>query len=173
MDPVEPTALFRTGSVAKAITSVSIHQLMERGIVSYDTQVASILDLRALPGSETDPRLDDVTVDHFLTHTSGMYSEDNIYDVADEVAEAVGAGPPLTNEEIMSYIVSHPFVFDSETGWDYNNYGYIMLDMLLEQTTGQEYSEYVLENSFRGVGVGRARVAHGLESELAPTEVDL
>ena len=172
VEPIGPTALFRTGSIGKAATSLAIHQLMDRGSLTYDSPPAALLGLQALPGNETDPRLDDVTVDHLLTHTSGMYSEDDIYNVADAVADAVGAGPPPTNEEISSYIVSHPFLFDPETGWDYNNYGYIMLDMMVEHVSEKPYSEYVLDNLFRPVGVGRPRVAHGLESELAPTEVN-
>ena len=35
----------------------------------------------------------EVTVDHLLTHTSGMYSEDNIYEVSDVVADAARRRP--------------------------------------------------------------------------------
>ncbi len=170
--PVQPTALFRIGSIGKAITSIAVHQLIEQGLLDYDTLATSLLDLRPLPGEETDPWLDSVTVDHLLTHTSGMYSEDDIYAVSDKVATAVGAGPPPTKEEMISFIVSHPFVFEPGTNWDYNNYGYITLDMLLESITGEGFVNYVLDEIFRPVGVGRARQAHRLEIELAPTEVD-
>jgi len=172
VEPVQPTALFRTGSIGKALTSVAVHQVLEEGNLGYETPVTSVLDLQALPDAQTDPRLDETTVDHLLTHTSGMYSEDNVYNVADVVAEAVGEGPPPTTDEVFSYIVSHPFIFDPTTSWDYNNYGYMMLGEMVATITETNFSEYVQENIFRSVGVGRARVAHMLENELAPTEVD-
>ncbi len=172
VEPIAPTALFRTASIGKAITSVAIHQLIESDLLEYETSVESVLALEPLPGQSVDPRLADVTVDHLLTHTSGMYSEDNIYDVGDLVADAIGAGPPPTNDEIFSYIVSHPFIFDPETDWDYNNYGYMMLGDLVRESTGQPLAEYVLGHVFRPIGVGRARPGRQLESELAPTEVD-
>jgi CubicO group peptidase (beta-lactamase class C family) len=170
--PVQPTSLFRIGSIGKPLTSIAIPQLIEDDLIGYDTLIQGTLDLQPLPGQQTDPWLDTVTVDHFLTHTGGMYSEDNIYVVGDKVAAAVGAGPPPTKDEISSYIVSRPFIFEPGTDWDYNNYGYMMLDMLLERLTGNSFVEYLLDNVFRPVGISRARQAHQLQSELAPTEVD-
>lgn len=172
VDPVQPTALFRTASIGKAITSVAIHQLIESGLLDYTTHVNSILNLQPLPGHDTDPRLDQVTVDHLLTHTSGLYSEDNVYEVSSVVARELGVGPPHTSEELAGHIVGHPFNFDPETDWDYNNYGYMMLDMMLRRVTGQHFVEYVQDKVFRPVGVGRARRANVAESELSPTEVN-
>ena len=170
VEPVQPTTLFRTGSIAKAITSIAVHQLIEGGLLSYDTPVASTLGLQPLPGHVTDPRLAQVTVDHLLTHTSGLSSVDSVYVIDERVAAAVGAGPPPTKREILSYVVGQPFMFDPGTVWDYNNYGYIMLDQLIEHASGEPYEEYVLNHVFRPVGVGRARVAHQLLSERVPTE---
>jgi CubicO group peptidase (beta-lactamase class C family) len=172
VEPAQPTALFRIGSIGKAVASIAVHQLIERGLLGHEALVTSMLDLQPLPDEHTDPWLDTVTVDHFLTHTSGMYSEDDIYSVSDKVSAAAGAGPPPTKEEMISFIVSRPFLFEPGTDWDYNNYGYIALDMLLENLTGEEFVNYVLDEIFRPVGVGRARQAHQLEIELAPTEVD-
>ncbi len=170
VEPVQPTTLFRTGSIAKAITSIAVHQLIERGLLSYETLVAPILDLRPLPGEHTDPRLATVTVDHLLTHTSGLSSVDSVYVIDERVAAAVGAGPPPTKREILSYVVGQPFMFDPGTVWDYNNYGYIMLDQLIEHASGEPFEQYVLDHIFRRAGVGRARVAHQLLSERVPTE---
>jgi len=169
VEPVQPTTLFRTGSIGKAITSIAVHQLIERGLLDYATLVASTLGLQPLPGEQTDPRLAGVTLDHLLTHTSGLSSVDNIYEVAELVTEAVGAGPP-TKQEIIAYIIGQPFVFDSGTAWDYNNYGYMMLDQLVQRATGESYAEYVVDQIFHQVGVGRARVAHQLATERFPTE---
>jgi len=68
---VKPDALFRIASMSKPITSVAIHQLIERGLLSYDTRVVDVLDLRPPEGLQADPRLADVTIDHLLYHTGG------------------------------------------------------------------------------------------------------
>jgi hypothetical protein len=101
-----------------------------------------------------------------------MSSEDNVYAVNKKVAAALGVEPPATKEEISSYIVSYPFRFDPGTDWDYNNYGYIMLDLLTKHATGTQFVDSLLDTTFRPAGIGRARLSHMLRSELAPTEVD-
>ena len=57
VEPAEPTALFRIGSIGKAIASVAIHQLIERGLLSYDTRIVDVLDLEPPQGRQADPRL--------------------------------------------------------------------------------------------------------------------
>ena len=169
VEPVQPTTLFRIGSISKSITSVAIHQLIERGLLAHSTLVQPILGLQPPPGRSTDPLFGSVTVDHFLTHTSGMYAH-NVYTVGDVVTAALGVEGPPTKREITSFMPTVPFLFEPETSWDYNNFGYIMLGMLAEQVTGRDFPEYVFDNIFRPVGVSRARMPHSLPSELAPTE---
>ena len=169
VEPVQPTTLFRIGSIGKSITSIAIHQLIEGGLLSYDTRVAETLGLQPPPDRSADPWLDAVTLDHMLTHTSGMYAHD-IYTVSDVVVDALGVEAPPTKSEIISFMPTVPFFFEPGTSWDYNNYGYIMLGMLAELVTGRDFPEYVFDNLFRPVGVSRARMAHTLRSELAPTE---
>ena len=132
VEPVQPTTLFRIGSIGKSITSIAIHQLIEDGLLSYDTMVAETLGLQPPPGRSVDPWFDAVTVDHLLTHTSGMYAHD-IYTVSDVVTAALGVEAPPTKSEIESFIITVPFFFEPGASWDYNNYGYIMLGMLAEQ----------------------------------------
>jgi len=172
VDPIEPTALFRLGSISKAIASLAVHRLIDDGSLGHGTLVQPILEIDALPGETIDERFDEVTVDHLLTHTGGIYSEDDIYTVSDLVAAATGNGLPAAQNEILSYIMSHPFIFDPGTNWDYSNYGYMMLDLLVDRMSGRHLVDFVNEEFFRPAGVGRARLAHQLASEAAPTEVD-
>lgn len=172
VEAVQPTTLFRIGSIGKSITSIAIHQLIEQGLLSYTTPVLPYLDVQPLGGGRPDPRLESVTVDHLLTHTSGMFSLDDIYTAQDVVAAAHGVDRPPTKREIVSYIIAQPFIFDPGSNWDYNNYGYIMLGMVAEQLIGPDFPEYVLDNIFRPVGVGRTRMAHTLPNDLAPTETN-
>jgi CubicO group peptidase (beta-lactamase class C family) len=176
VEPVQPTSLFRTGSIAKSITSIAIHQLIEDGHLSYDTRVAETLGLEPKSGRSADPWLDLVTVDHLLTHTVGWDKYDGGIDpmVFRDwwVALSLGILPPPTRHQIATFMAGEPFQFYPGTRWAYCNFGYLLLQMLAEQVTGVDFPEYVHENIFRPVGVGRARMAHTPRADLAPTERD-
>ncbi|MEJ2580276.1 MAG: serine hydrolase [Acidobacteriota bacterium] len=174
VEPVQPTSLFRTGSIAKSITSIAIHQLIEDGLLSYDTRVAEALGLRPPPGRTSDPWLERVTVDHLLTHTVGWDKYDGGIDpmVFRDwwVALSLGVRPPVTRNEIATFMTGEPFQFYPGTRWAYCNFGYLLLQMLAEKVTGVDFPEYIHDNLFRSVGVGRARMAHAERTDLAPTE---
>jgi CubicO group peptidase (beta-lactamase class C family) len=174
VQPVQPTSLFRNGSIAKSITSIAIHQLIEDGLLSYDTRVAETLGLQPPPGRSADPWLDLVTVDHLLTHTVGWDKYDGGIDPMVfqdwRVALPLGVLPPPTRHEIANFMTGEPFQFYPGTRWAYCNFGYLLLQMLAEKITGVDFPEYVHDNLFRAVGVGRARMAHTPRSDLAPTE---
>jgi CubicO group peptidase (beta-lactamase class C family) len=176
-EPVQPTSLFRTLSVNKAITSIAIHQLIEDGLLSYQTPVASTLGLEPIGPWSPDPWLRRVTVDHLLTHTGGWDRRDGFridpMVFQDElIAGWLGVAPPPTRHEIATFTAGMRFQFEPGTRWAYSNVGYLLLQLLAEQATGQDFPEYVFENIFRPVGVSRARLAHTLRSDLAPTERD-
>ncbi len=174
IEPVQPTSLFRTGSIAKSITSIAIHQLIEDGLLRYDTRVAETLGLEPPSGRSADPWLDLVTVDHLLTHTVGWDKYDGGIDpmVFRDlwVALSLGILPPPTRHQIATFMTGEPFQFYPGTRWAYCNFGYLLLQMLAEQVTGVDFPEYVHDNIFRPVGVGRARMAHTPRADLAPTE---
>ena len=176
VEPVQPTSLFRTGSIAKSITSIAIHQLIEDGLLSYDTRVADILGLEPPAGRSADPWLDLVTVDHLLTHTVGWDKYNGGIDpmVFRDlwVALSLGILPPPTRHQIATFMTGEPFQFFPGTRWAYCNFGYLLLQMLAEKVTGVDFPEYVHDNLFRPVGVGRARMAHTPRADLAPTERD-
>jgi N-acyl-D-amino-acid deacylase len=175
-EPVQPTSLFRTGSIGKAITSIAIHQLIEDGLLSYDTPVASTLGLQPPAGQRPDPWLELVTVDHLLTHTVGWDKYDGGIDPMVfrdwQVALSLGVLPPPTRREIATFMTGQEFQFYPGTRWAYCNVGYLLLQMLAEKVTGQDFPEYVFDHVFRPVGVGRVRVGHTLPVDLAPTERD-
>jgi CubicO group peptidase (beta-lactamase class C family) len=174
VEPVQPTSLFRTGSIAKSITSIAIHQLIEDGLLSYDTKVAETLELEPPPGKTADPWLDLVTVDHLLTHTVGWDKHDGGIDpmVFRDlwVALSLGVFPPPTRHQIATFMAGEPFQFYPGTRWAYCNFGYLLLQILAEKVTGVDFPEYVHDKLFRPLGVGRARMARMLRADLAPTE---
>ncbi len=170
---VQPTSLFRIASMSKPITSVAIHQLIERGLLSYETRLQDVLDLQPLPGRQPDSRLDEVTVDHLLYHTGG-WDRDTTFDPMFHdavIAATLGVDLPISKADIATYMTGQPMQFEPGSRYVYSNYGYCLLGMIIEEITGRDYSEWVAENVFQPIGVGRPRRGHTAIHERAPGEV--
>jgi len=170
---VQPDSLFRIASASKPITSVAIHQLIERDLLSYNTRLVDVLDLQPSPGFTADPRLDDVTIDHLLYHTGG-WDRDQTYDPMfyDQViADTLGVDLPISKYDIATYMTGQPMQFEPGARYAYSNYGYCLLGMIIEEITGLDYSEWVAENVFQPIGVGRPRRGHTAIHERVPGEV--
>ncbi len=170
---VQPESLFRIASASKPITSVAIHQLIERGLLSYDTRLVDVLDLRPPPGFTADPRLGDVTVDHLLYHTGG-WDRDQTFDpmfLDNLIAASLGVDLPISKYDVATYMTGQPMQFDPGARYAYSNYGYCLLGMIIEEITGRDYSEWVAENIFQPIGVGRPRRGHTAIHERVPGEV--
>jgi CubicO group peptidase (beta-lactamase class C family) len=169
---ITPTHLFRIASMSKPITSVAIHQLIERGLLSYDTPVADTLGLVAPPGTDPDPTLDRVILDHMLYHTGG-WDSDLSYDPMDydvTIASRLGVELPITKYDIAHFMTGERLQHEPGTRSVYSNYGYCLLGLLIERVTGRDYTEWVRENVFAPIGVSRPRRGHSAHDELAPTE---
>jgi CubicO group peptidase (beta-lactamase class C family) len=170
---VKPDALFRIASMSKPITSVAIHQLIERGLLSYDTRVVDVLDLRPPEGLQVDPRLADVTIDHLLYHTGG-WDRDMSFDPMffdSQIAATLGVDLPISKRDIATFMTGRPMQFEPGSRYAYSNYGYCLLGLVVEEITGRDYSEWVAENIFQPIGVGRPRRGHSALHERAPGEV--
>ena len=170
---VQPDSLFRIASMSKPITSVAIHQLIERGLLSYDTRIVDVLDLEPPQGRQADPRLADVTIDHLLYHTGG-WDRDMTYDpmfMDSEIAASLGVDLPISKRDIATFMTGRPMQFEPGSRYAYSNYGYCLLGLVIEEITGRDYSEWVAENIFQPIGVGRPRRGHTALHERAPGEV--
>ncbi len=173
VEPVLPTSIFRIASMSKPITSVAIHQLIERGLLNYDTRVIDILGLQPHQGTQPDPWLEEVTIDHLLYHIGG-WDRDVAYDPMFQdsvIAATLGVDLPISKYDIATYMSGQRMQDQPGDHFAYSNYGYALLGMIIEEITGCDYSEWVAENIFQPIGVGRPRRGHTLAQERAPGEV--
>ena len=73
------------------------------------------------------PKGDSITIEHLLTHTSGIYSYTNDRNfMANEVTK------PANREMIMALFKDKPFDFSPGTSWNYSNSGYSLLGYIIE-----------------------------------------
>lgn len=139
--PVNPGTVFRLGSVTKQFTSTAILQLMEDGKLSPNDEIT-----RLLPDYPAQGRT--VTVHHLLTHTSGIRSYTSMGPAFWEKSRL-----DMTHEEMLDLFASEPFDFEPGEEYRYNNSGYYLLGMIIEEVSGTSYPEYLEEHVLGPAGL--------------------
>lgn len=132
--------IYQLGSVTKQFTATVILQLQEQKKLSVQDKLAKYFP--GLPGADT------ITIEHLLTHTSGIYNYTN-----DGRFMANEATKPATREKIMALFKDKPLDFRPGTQWNYSNSGYMLLGYIIEKVTGRPYEQAVRERIFKPLGM--------------------
>src|SRR5262249_18985120 len=151
--PMATDSIFRIASMTKAVTSVAVMQLVERGRVRLDepagTYLPELARVEVLEGFDANPTAKlrppktPVTVRQLLTHTSGFG-----YEFFDEkLSRYVAAGGVPSIRTGDDGFLKAPLLFDPRTKWEYG----ISTDWLgkvVEKISGQSLEEYFRQNIF-------------------------
>ena len=124
---------FQIASVSKSFVAVSILQLVEAGKLSLDQTLDTIFP--EMPNGHR------ITIHHLLTHTSGLYSGDDLSDYTKETAKE-----DLTASAFRTNNLYHDQIGTRAT---YSNLGYDMLGLVVEEISGMPYEDYVDEYIFK------------------------
>ncbi len=152
-----PDTLFRIYSMTRQVTSVAVLQLYEQGKFDFDDPISMYLpefaNQRVLldPGgtdiSRTRERVDDITVAHLLTHTSGLgprssalYRENNVRDKS------------ISLDEMTRNAARIPLFHDPGTAFRYGIHATI-LGKLVEVWSEQPFDQYLRENLLEPLGM--------------------
>lgn len=126
--PARADTMFRIGSITKQVTAAMVMRLIEQGKVTLDTtSTEHVAEFRT--GERT------VTVHHLLNHTSWIPS---YTDIGEEWRKVWPI--ELTHAQVLGLVQERPFDFEPGEDWHYNNTGYYMLGMLLENVQGKPYA---------------------------------
>ncbi|UCB51740.1 MAG: beta-lactamase family protein [Candidatus Zixiibacteriota bacterium] len=139
--PNQLNTKFNLGSMNKMFTGVAIMQLVEQRKVSLNDPVGKYLP--DLPHPEIAEK---VTLHHLLTHTSGMQ------DYWDEVYDAHW-WEIKTVDQLAELIFDDSLLFEPGSDFHYSNSGPIVLGMIIEAVTGQDYYDYVREKIHQPAGM--------------------
>ena len=140
--PVTPQTVFRIGSVTKQFTSAAVMQLVEAEKVSLDDDMSKYIPKYPTRGKQ-DSRA--ASAQSHLGH-SELYRRRSRIRHRD-------AAP--TSATIRSSRSSRPIrcMFEPGAHFYYNNTGYFMLGMLIEQVAGKPYGTYLEEKLFAPNGL--------------------
>ena len=127
--------VFQLGSVTKQFTSAIILKLQQEKKLSVSDKLS-----KYFPGY---PKGDSITIEHLLTHTSGIfnYTNDGNF-MTNEVTKSA------SREKIMALFKDKPLDFSPGTSWNYSNSGYSLLGYIIEKVTKVPYEKVVRKYIF-------------------------
>ncbi len=127
--------IYDIASAGKQFTAVAVLELVERGTLSLDQRVRSLVP-------ELPDHFPDATVEQLLRHTSGFVSGtlDELNPPADYTIPRYGTDL-LTDVELQT----GQALFAPEETWVYSNAGYLVLGLVIEAVSGMRYDEYIRE----------------------------
>lgn len=137
--PMTADTRIAVASGSKSFTALAVMRLVEQGLLRLDQPVREVL------GADL-PLIDDaVTVEHLLTHTSGIgdyLDEEADWEPPDYVL-TVPAHVLTTSQAFLPMLDGHPQVFAPGERFTYCNGGYMVLAVVLERATGETYHDLV------------------------------
>jgi D-alanyl-D-alanine carboxypeptidase len=143
--------VFRIGSITKQFTAAAICRLAEKGKLFYDDDMHDYV-----PDFDTQGRV--VTIRHLLTHTSGIPSYTALGPEWDRIVPL-----ELTTDELLAYVEHKPFDFEPGTSYSYNNTGFFLLGVIIEEITGKTYAEYIETEFCQPLGLTRTRYGSNID----------
>lgn len=143
--PATKETVYELQSVTKQFTATAILMLEEAGKVSLSDRVA-----RYVPDAPA--TWDEVTVQHLLTHTSG------IPDYTDAPSFFEGIRLDRSPGDLLKPVMTQPLSFKPGTQWRYSNANYYLLGMIIEKVSGKSWAEFLQERIFQPLQMKATRV---------------
>ena len=142
---------FRLGSMNKMFTAVAILQLVQGGKISLDAPLGAYLT--DYPNKDVAK----VTIHQLLTHTGGTgdifgpkFRENRLH--------------LRTLADYKNLYGTRGLLFKPGSRWEYSNYGFILLGLIIEEVSGQSYYDYVRDHIYTPAGM----MSTGSEPEDKP-----
>ena len=132
---------FRMGSMNKMFTATAVLQLVQAGKVNLSDSL-----IKYLPDYPNKDLASKVTIHHLLTHTGG--TGDFFGPEFDKHRLEL-----RTLQDYVKLYGDRGLAFDPGSRWEYSNYGFLLLGLVVQKASGQDYYEYVREHIFKPAGM--------------------
>ncbi|WP_025681339.1 serine hydrolase domain-containing protein [Paenibacillus massiliensis] len=147
--PIQLDTRFGIASGCKVFTAVSICQLVEQGKLSLDTRLKDCLSVDF-------PLWDaGITIRQLLTHTAGIpdYFDEEVMDDFEELWKQRPVYGLRKLRDFLPMFSEAPMKFQPGERFHYNNAGFIVLGLIVEQQTGSSFTDYVERHIFAPSGM--------------------
>lgn len=136
--PIEPETVFKVGSVTKQFTAALILMLAEECKLTLDDPIEKFLPDYPTHGHS-------ITIEHLLTHTSGIKSYTSIPDWP--------FSKDCTVTEVIDGFKYKPMDFAPGTHYEYNNSAFYLLSVIIAKLSGGTYEEFLQKRIFDPLGM--------------------
>lgn len=145
--PVDRNTIFQVSSLSKWISAVGIMKLVEDGKLDLDAPVSKYLTRWQLPQGEFNN--EEVTVRRLLSHTAGL-TDGLGYSGFESGAQVQSIEQSLTKASDADAGISGEVRVGSKPGsvFNYSGGGYTLLQLLVEEVSGQSFASYMKEKIF-------------------------
>jgi CubicO group peptidase (beta-lactamase class C family) len=139
--PNHPGTRFGVASTTKMLTGLTIARLVDRGVLRYEDRLAELIGEELRP-RDLDPR---VSLQHLLTHTSGVadYFDESGEARFEDLWDIVPATRIRRPRDLLPLLRDRPRVDEPDAVVRYNDGGYVLLGIAIEEVTGVSYPEAV------------------------------
>lgn len=139
--PVTEETVYQVFSVAKLFVNVTVMQLVESGKVELDERIREYLP--QLPAN-----WGKITIREAMTHSTGL----------PDYYRWPNSTPPTISEALDS-VIDLPFEFTTGTGTRYNQTNYLLLRLLIENITGEDFLSVITQQMIAAAGLQNTQYA--------------
>ncbi len=166
----QPTDMFRIGSCSKLLTSILIHQLIQENKLTYGDTAVGKLALAPPPGQPiVNAQFSQYKISDLLSHQTGIASNFAWADA--QIVSLFSQQLPLTSkQEIASWLMTQPNIFNLGSQFGYANSNFIVLGTIVEKLRGVEWFNTFQKLIMQPLGLTRSVVSGSLLSQRAPGE---
>ncbi|MCW5518781.1 serine hydrolase [Aureitalea sp. L0-47] len=145
--PVTTSTGFNIGSISKTIAAWGVMKLVQEGKLDLDTPAEKYLTRWHIPKSEFDSNK--VTIRGLLSHTAGLslhgypgWSPKDKLPSIEESLNGKNNGPGGVE-----------IIMEPGTKWKYSGGGFTILQLIIEEVTGQKFEDYMQEQILNPLGM--------------------
>ena len=135
---------FGTASAGKVFVATAILNLIEKKHIKLDSTIGEILkfDLKQIDSG--------ITVRQLLNHTSGIpdYFDESVMDNYEELWINTPNYRIRKSSDLIPLFIDKPMMYPKGERFQYNNTGYVVLGLIIEEITGKPFDVYLQETIF-------------------------
>lgn len=185
-EPLGEHHRFRLASISKPVSAWGVMTLVERGLLDLDAPVDNYLTRWHLPTGGIDPK--GITARGLLSHSAGLAAGGGSgvnpdYPLPSLVDTLSGeVTPPLDEDQLAYYervgleieeVLRPPtIVARPGEGYVYSNSGYALLQLLIEDISGQPFCDYMQQFVLQPLGMDASGFEHPMPADAFATPYD-